>query len=134
MKGKAKTVDEYLAALPPEQRAVGEKLRHQILSAAPGVVELIAWGVPQFKVQGQYVAGFAAYQKHVSFAPWGGWGGLIDESQLAGHEHTAATIHVTPDRPLPDALVTRLVRARIQVNQAPKKRKQGQHLATPDVR
>ncbi len=63
MMDKPMSVDEYLQGLPPEQRAALEILRKQIMEAAPGVVEGIGWGVPQFKVNGKYVAGFSASKK-----------------------------------------------------------------------
>jgi uncharacterized protein YdhG (YjbR/CyaY superfamily) len=115
---KPKSIDEYLASVPPEQRAALEKLRKQIKEAAPGAVEGISWGVPVFKVEGKYVAGFAAYKKHLSFAPWGGWSGLISEKELEGYEHTAGTIHFTPEKMLPVSLVRKLVKAKIKENEA----------------
>jgi uncharacterized protein YdhG (YjbR/CyaY superfamily) len=115
---KAKSVDEYLARVPPEQRAALQKLREQITSAAPGVVERIAWGVPMFQVNGKYVGGFAAYAEHLSFAPWGGWSRVVPEKELKGIAHTAGTIQFTAEKPLPDRLVKKLVKLTIKANEA----------------
>lgn len=114
---KVNSVEEYLADLPPDQVAAIDKLRVQIRVAAPDVVEVISWGVPMFKVNGKYVAGVAAYKNHVSFGPWGGWSSVIGEEELEGIEHTAVTLHFTLARPLPDALVTRLIKGKIQENE-----------------
>jgi uncharacterized protein YdhG (YjbR/CyaY superfamily) len=115
---KPRSVDEYLARVPPPQRAALEKLRTQILESAPGVVERIAWGVPMFQVDGRYVAGFAAYKEHLSFAPWGGWGRVVTEKELKGVGHTAGAIRFTPEKMMPARLVRRLVRATIKANEA----------------
>lgn len=115
---KPKSVDEYLSRVPLEQRAALEKLRTQIRQAAPGVVERIAWGVPMFQVNGKHVGGFAAYKKHLSFAPWGGWSRVVTEEELQGVAHTAGTIQFTPEKPLPAPLVRKLVRKTIKANGA----------------
>ena len=113
---KAKNVDEYLAGLPADQRAAIEKLREQIKQTAPEVAEVISWGVPMFKLNGKYIAGVAAYKKHVSFAPWGGWSQLISEQELSEIEHSPETIHFTSEKLLPDGLVSKLIQAQIAKN------------------
>lgn len=118
MMDKPMSVDEYLQGLPPEQRAALEILRKQIMEAAPGVVEGIGWGVPQFKVKGKYVAGFAASRKHLTFGPWGGWSSILSEKELEGFEHGTKTIHFTPEKMLQVSLVRKLVIAKIGENEA----------------
>ena len=114
---KPKDIAEYLAGLPPHQQTAIENLRRQVKAAAPEVEEVIAWGVPQFKVNGKYIGGVAAYKQHVSFGPWGGWKSVIDESELDGIAHTDVTIHFTLENPLPDALVAKLVNGKIKENE-----------------
>ncbi len=116
---KPKSIDEYLEGVPAGQRAVLEKLRRQIKEAAPGSVEVISYGIPFFKFKGKYVAGFAAYKNHCSFALWEGkWQQLVNAKvasakELEGYETTAGTIHFTPEKPLPVSLVKKLVKAKI---------------------
>jgi len=50
-----KTIDGYLAALNPQQRAALEKLRKAIRSAAPKAKECISYGVPAFRRYGEVV-------------------------------------------------------------------------------
>ncbi len=59
----AKTIDEYLAGVAPEQRAALETLRRQIGATAPGAQECISYGQPAFR-QGRVVCGFGATKKH----------------------------------------------------------------------
>ena len=114
---KPKDIAEYLAGLPADQQAAIENLRRQVKAAAPQVEEVIAWGVPQFKVNGKYIGGVAAYKKHVSFGPWGGWQSVMDESELEGIAHTGMTLQFTLENPLPDALVAKLVHGKILENE-----------------
>ena len=116
---KAESIDECLASVPAEQRDVLEKLRGQIREAGPGTVETISYGIPFFKLGGEYVAGFAAYKRRCSFALWEGkWQRLIDTNavsaeELEGYETSAGTTHFTQEKPLPAPLVMKLMKARI---------------------
>ena len=62
----AATIDAFLADLPEDQRAALEVLRKQILSAVPEAVEVIAYGIPGFRLRGRYLLGFGAAKKHCS--------------------------------------------------------------------
>ncbi len=107
----AATVDAYLAALPADQRAALEHLRRVVLSAAPGAVESISYGIPTFKVTGKAVAHLGAAAKHCAFYP----GAVADAfaAELAGYSTGKGTIRFQPDAPLPDDLVRRIVRFNI---------------------
>ena len=104
----ADTVDGYLAALPADQRAALEHLRRVILSAAPGAVESISYGIPTFKVKGKAVAHLGAAAKHCAFYP----GAVADAfaGDLAGYATSKGTIRFQPGAPLPDDLVRRIIR------------------------
>lgn len=115
---KVKTVEEYLSFFPPDQQAAINILRKQIKGAAPDVIEGISWGVPVFKVEGRYVAGVAAYKSHISFTPWGGWRGLIEEKELDGLEHTDTLIHFTLEKMIPEYLLQKLIKLKIAENAA----------------
>jgi uncharacterized protein YdhG (YjbR/CyaY superfamily) len=105
------TVEAYLAALPPEQRAALAHLRAVILSAAPGAVEGISYGIPTFKVGGKAVAHLGAAAKHCAFYP----GAVMDEFavELAGFSTSKGTVRFQPSAPIPDDLVRRIVRFNI---------------------
>src|SRR3989304_6364093 len=65
-KTKAKTIDEYLAALSDEKRAALESLRRTIRAAAPKAEECISYQIPAFRQNGMLV-GFGATAKHCAF-------------------------------------------------------------------
>lgn len=106
-------IDAFLAGLPDDQRAALEDLRRVIASAAPEAVESVNYGVPAFKYRGRPLVSFGAGRRHCSFyvqSP-----PVIDahRAELAGFDTTKGTIHFSPDRPIPEDLVTTLVKARI---------------------
>lgn len=114
MKPSAASIDAYLAALPPEQRAALEILRGQIRAAAPQAEETISYGLPTFKLQGNLVH-FGAAAKHCAFYP--GAVGVFAE-RLKGFDVSKGTIRFQPDAPLPPDLVRDIVDYRVAQNQA----------------
>jgi uncharacterized protein YdhG (YjbR/CyaY superfamily) len=111
----AKDVDDYLAKVPEDVRIALEGLRRTIKAAAPQAVEVISYRIPTFKYHGPLV-GFAAFKNHLSFYVMSP--DLLRDSaaDVKGYEAKGATIHFSSERPLPAALVTKLVKARITEN------------------
>jgi len=116
-KGKAaKTVDEYLAGTPEPARGALQHIRAVIQSVVPKkTTEVISYGIPMFKFNGMLV-GYAAFKKHCSLFPTGS--GVLDrfEKELKGYRTSKGTIHFTPEKPLPDGLVKKIVKARVAEN------------------
>lgn len=111
------TVDAYLTALPRVERDALGRLRALIRSAAPEAVEKIAYGLPVFVDHGHLV-GFGAARAHLSFFPMDGETVARLSAELAGFSVSKGTIRFSADKPLPDGLVTRIVRERLAVNRA----------------
>jgi uncharacterized protein YdhG (YjbR/CyaY superfamily) len=108
-----KSIDSYLASVPPDSRAALEKLRKAIKAAAPTAEEGIGYGMPGFKYLGRPLAYFAAYTKHCSFFPASGTITERFAGDLKAYETAKGTIKFSPDRPLPATLVRKLVKARM---------------------
>ena len=106
-------VDAYLLALEEPKRRTLQNLRATILEIVPDAEQVISYRVPAFRVRGQIVAGFAAFKGHLSYLPFSGsvLGQLADE--LGGYTTTKSSLHFPIDRPLPKALVRKLISARI---------------------
>jgi uncharacterized protein YdhG (YjbR/CyaY superfamily) len=64
-----RTVDEYLARVPPRDRAALEKLRATIRAAAPGATEVITYQMPGLKAHGRALVSYAAFSDHYSRCP-----------------------------------------------------------------
>ena len=110
-----KNVDEYLRALPAAERTTLEKLRQTIKASAPKAEEVISYGMPAYKYLGILVY-FAAFNDHCSF--FGGKSIMkIFEKELAPYKDHVATIRFTTDKPLPAALVKKIVKTRIKENE-----------------
>jgi uncharacterized protein YdhG (YjbR/CyaY superfamily) len=116
-KGPPKTIDELIARAAPEQRSALETLRKQIRAAVPGAVECISYGQAGFRVDGKAVVWFGAAKKHLSLFP----GGIVEahEKELRGFDTSKGTIRFQPDRPLPPALVKKLVKAAVVAHTRP---------------
>jgi len=123
MKKKAppKTVDEYLRALPVEIRSALERLRRTIRATVPGAVEAVSYRIPIVKYKNHPLVGFGATKNQCSFY-------LMSSRmipRLAKAKNTefkdfnvsGATIHFSPEKTLPEALVQKLVRERIAENE-----------------
>ncbi len=107
-------IDAYIAARPDEIRAMLERMRAIIRKAAPKAVEAIAWDMPTFKQDGNLVH-FAAFKKHMSiFASTSTVTHFKD--QLADYVSNKATIQFPYGKPLPAALITKIVKHRIAEN------------------
>ena len=110
---KPASVEEYLAGVPAEPRAALEELRRAIRAAVPEATEGIAWQMPAFRAHGRWLVGYAAFRDHCSFFPMSA--AVIEDcaADLAGFTTTKGTVHFTREKPLPAALVHRMVRARL---------------------
>ena len=114
----AKTVDEFLGALPGPQGNALERLRKQIHEAAPGATELINYGVPMLRLDGKNLVSFGAGKDHCAFYVQSPRVMAAFAKELAKLDTATSTIRFTPDEPLPASLVKNLVKARIAENQA----------------
>lgn len=114
--GPAKDVDEYLAGVPKEARATLAKLRQTIKAAAPMASEVISYQMPMYKHHGM-VIGFAAFKNHCSIFPGSA---VMDayQAELKRYDTSKGTIRFPANKPLPAALVKKLVKARIRENEA----------------
>jgi uncharacterized protein YdhG (YjbR/CyaY superfamily) len=110
-------VEAYLARVPEPHRATLEKVRATIRAAAPKEAEeCISYGMPAFRYKGVLVS-YAAFKKHCSFFPMGS--SVLDEfaDEVAPYRTAKGTLRFAPDKPLPAALVKKMVKARVRRNE-----------------
>jgi uncharacterized protein YdhG (YjbR/CyaY superfamily) len=107
-----KTHDDYVAALGADKRRALEKLRKDIKAAAPKAEECISYGIPGFRLKGKLLVSYGAGAKHCAFYP----GSIVKEfkDELKDYDTSGnGTIRFSADKPLPAALVRKIVKARI---------------------
>ena len=110
-------VEAYLGRVPEPARTTLESMRVTIRAAAPkNATEAISYGIPSFQYKGGLVA-YAAFKKHCSFFPMGS--SAIEEfaEELKAYKTSKGTIQYPIDKPLPKGLVTRIVKARVTLNE-----------------
>jgi uncharacterized protein YdhG (YjbR/CyaY superfamily) len=110
--GAPKNVDEYLAGVPGPARSTLNKLRAAIRSAVPPeATETISYRIPAFKYKG-ILLWFAAFSNHCSLFPTAA---VVEafKDELKGFSTSKGTIHFPTDKPLPTALVKKVVKARV---------------------
>ena len=110
----AAEVDEYIDRFDEPKRSTLRQLRRDILAVVPHAEQCISYTVPGFKVAGKTIAGFAAFKNHLSYLPHSGsvFQELADE--LAGYKRSSGALQFPVDKPLPKALVKKLVAVRMR--------------------
>lgn len=111
-------VDEYIAALPADQRAALEELRRTIRTAAPEATEAISYQIPSFRDGDRALVSYAAFKNHCSLFPMSTTVMAAHAAELEPFLAGKGTIRFTPDVPLPAAIVEKLVKARLEENVA----------------
>jgi uncharacterized protein YdhG (YjbR/CyaY superfamily) len=107
-----KNIDEYVARAPEAARNSLNIMRTAIRSALPpNAIETISYRIPAFKYK-QVLVWFAAFSDHCSFFPTAS---IVEafQSELTGFSTSKGTIRFPIDKPLPAALIKKLVKARL---------------------
>ena len=103
--------DAYLAALPEAQRAALSDLRARIGALMPRAEECISYALPAWR-EGKVLLGYGAQKAHLALYTFSGALTGTLAAELAHLDHSRAAIRFTPDEPLPDALLARIVAVR----------------------
>jgi uncharacterized protein YdhG (YjbR/CyaY superfamily) len=109
-------IDEYIASCSPEVRAILERIRSTIRSAAPDARETISYRIPAFTLHGALVY-FAAFKNHIGFYP-PVRGDARLEKAVAPYAGAKGNLKFPLDRPIPYMLIERIVKHRVKQNRA----------------
>ena len=109
-------VDAYFATLPPAFNAVLQALREFLKARLPDHLEVISYAMPGFRQpgpKGRMVAGYASFRHHCGYYPHSG--SIVPQFavETAGFKTSKSGVLFTPEHPLPDELVMKLLNERI---------------------
>jgi uncharacterized protein YdhG (YjbR/CyaY superfamily) len=110
----AGSIDDYIAAFPPETRKALEELRALIRASAPDATESISYAIPTFDLNGHLVH-FAGYEKHIGFYPTGR-GIEAFKEELDAYKSGKGSVQFPLGQPIPRDLVRRIVEFRVREN------------------
>lgn len=107
-------IDEYIATFPPETQKLLTEIRKIIAQAAPEATEKISYAMPTFYLKGNLVH-FAGYKNHIGFYPAPS-GITAFQEELSGYKNSKGAIQFPLDKPLPQELISRIVKFRAEEN------------------
>jgi uncharacterized protein YdhG (YjbR/CyaY superfamily) len=118
---KFKTVDEYFSALSPDAKNILKQVRNTIKQAAPQAPEVISYNMPAVKMHGILVY-YAAHTEHIGFYPTASPIEVFKD-ELSTYKCSKGAIQFPIDKPMPLDLISKIVRFRVQQDQAKAKKK-----------
>jgi len=114
------SVEEYVGRIPASGRKTFAELRAAILEAVPAdAVEIISYGIPAIR-RGKILVWFAAFGDHCSLFPTASVVATFKD-ELKNYSTSKGTVHFPLDKPVPSALVKKLVKARVAENEIKKR-------------
>ena len=109
------SIDEYIAACPPDSQAYLRQIRALIKTLAPEAKERISYQMAAFELNGRNFIHFAGWKKHVSLYPVPA-GSEAFERQIAKYAGGKGTLKFPLDEPLPIKLIERVVKLHLEAN------------------
>lgn len=106
-------VDKYLGQFDEALRARLHAVRRVIRETAPSAVEMIAYGMPAYKLDGKPLVYFAGFPNHIGFyATPNGHEAFKDE--FARYKQGKGSVQFPHDKPLPIDLIRRVIEYRLE--------------------
>lgn len=113
MNKQISTIDEYLAVLPEDIKKELQRIRNIILKTVPKIKERIAYKICVFSLKKDLV-GFASQKNHCSFYLMSPKLVIKMKADLKDLKVSGATIHFTPNEPMPESIIKRILKERIK--------------------
>jgi len=119
---KPKDTDDYISSFPENIQKLLQQVRDTIRKAAPEAIEKISYAMPTFYLNGNLVH-FAAFTNHIGFYALPS-GNEAFQKELSAYKTGKGSIQFPIDKPMPLALITKIVKFRVEENmQKPTKKK-----------
>lgn len=114
IKTNATTIPAYIESFPADIQKKLQQVYTTIKKAAPKATEKISYAIPTFHLEGNLVH-FAAYKHHIGFYP-GPSGLKAFQHEIADYKHSKGAVQFPLDKPMPLALITKIVKLRADEN------------------
>jgi uncharacterized protein YdhG (YjbR/CyaY superfamily) len=101
-------VTEYIEKLVPAEKAFFSHLRQLVYEVVPEAEDSFSYGIPTYKYKGKYMIAFASNKKFLSIYP-GAEVISVFKKELEPFKLSKGTISFTPENPLPDALLRKII-------------------------
>jgi uncharacterized protein YdhG (YjbR/CyaY superfamily) len=115
-------VDSYIDSFPENIRMMLRQMRKIITENAPGAEEGFAYHMPSYKLNGRPLVYFAGYENHIGFYATPA-GHVRFKEDLSKYKQGKGSVQFPIDKPLPTDLIARIVKYRVEENQAIGKKK-----------
>jgi uncharacterized protein YdhG (YjbR/CyaY superfamily) len=113
-KNVSNSMDGYIANYPEEVQKILKEIRAVIKACAPFAEEKISYQMPTFALEGNLVH-FAAYKNHIGFYPTPS-GIEKFNNELSAYEGSKGSVRFPLDKPIPFALISKIVTFRVKEN------------------
>jgi uncharacterized protein YdhG (YjbR/CyaY superfamily) len=110
----AATMDQYISGFPKDIQEILQEMRAEISKAAPEAEETIKYGIPTFTLNGNLVH-FGGFKNHIGFYPTPS-GIEAFKKELSVYNGAKGSIQFPIDKPLPFALIRKIVKYRVKKN------------------
>lgn len=112
---KPNNIDEYIIGFSNHVQEILEQIRAIVKNAAPNAEEAISYGIPCFKLNEKNLIYFAAFKKHIGFYALPS-GNKAFKNELALYKTGKGSIQFPLNKPMPVALITKIVKFRVKEN------------------
>lgn len=94
----------------PPQQVEFERIKKLVLKVVPDAEQVVSYGMPTFKYKGKVVVHVGAFANHMSLFP----GGIVEmfAADVKDYKTSKGTIQFTLEKPLPEALITKIATVR----------------------
>ena len=111
---QAGNIDGYIAGFPEQIRKKLGEMRMIVKKAAPGAEETINYGVPTLILSGNLIH-FGGFKNHIGFYPAPS-GIEAFKKELSVYEGAKGSVKFPVNKPLPAALIAKIVKFRVKEN------------------
>ncbi len=109
-----RSIDDYISRFPGKVKGILKRIRTTIRKAAPEAEERISYQIPAFFLEG-FLVYFAAFKKHIGFYPMTTAIAKF-KKELSAYKGAKGSVQFPLDKPIPYALISRMVKFRVKEN------------------